>query len=261
MITVPAGTFTMGSDTHYPEERPTQQVHVDTFRISPAPVTVHEFAAFVAATGHLTSAERAPTDFDVPAGSAVFTPPDHPVDLSDPSAWWSWVAGAQWRHPTGPGSIAYDDHPVVQVSYGDALAYCAWAAQSLPTERQWELAAQGATPEQANTWEGAFPWEGKGLATTSPVGSYPPNPLGLLDVVGNVWEWTSDFWTHDHASRCCGPVTDPLAPEVVLHVAKGGSFLCSEQYCARYRPAARMAMAVDSASCHLGFRTVDLRPV
>ena len=256
MIAVAAGTFTMGSDIHYPEERPAHEVHLDAFAISTTPVTVAEFAAFVSATDYVTAAERPPTDFDVPAGSAVFTPPAHPVDLTDPSGWWSWVDGAQWRHPTGPRSMAIEDHPVVQVSYEDALAYCSWAAVCLPTEKQWEWAAQGASREQANTWVGAFPWQARGLGTTSAVGTYPPNPLGLVDAVGNVWEWTADLWTHDHAPRCCGPVHDPLAPNVVLRVAKGGSFLCSEDYCARYRPAARMAMAVDSASCHLGFRTV-----
>ena len=256
MITVPPGPFTMGSDNHYPEERPAHEVHVDAFLISRAPVTVAEFALFVDATRWVTSAERTPTDFDVPAGSAVFTPPDHPVDLSDPSGWWSWVEGAQWRYPTGPGSSAVDDHPVVQVSYGDALAYCAWAEVSLPTEAQWERAAQGAVREQANTWDGLFPWDTTKVATTSPVGCYPPNPLGLVDAVGNVWEWTTDPWTHDHAPRCCGPAHDPLAPDVVLQVAKGGSFLCSADYCARYRPSARLAMAVDSSACHLGFRTM-----
>lgn len=256
MIAVPAGPFIMGSDTHYPEERPAHVEHVEAFAISAGPVSVREFAAFVDATGYVTSAEIAPSDFDAPAGSAVFTPPDHPVDLSDPSAWWSWVAGACWRHPTGPSSDACDDHPVVQVSYADALSYCAWAGTGLPTETQWELAAQGAEFTSANIWSGAFPHAATGLATTSAISRYDPNPLGLFDAVGNVWEWTTTPWTHDHVPRCCGPVHDPLAPGVPLHVAKGGSFLCSEDYCARYRPAARLAMAVDSASCHLGFRTV-----
>ncbi|MGB8649020.1 MAG: SUMF1/EgtB/PvdO family nonheme iron enzyme [Mycobacteriales bacterium] len=244
----------MGSDRYYPEERPAHEVHVSAFAIAEAPVTVAQFAAFVDATGHVTTAELPPPGFDVPAGSAVFTPPAGPVDLADPSAWWSWVPGACWRHPTGPGSEAAPDHPVVQVSYGDARAYCAWAGVTLPTEAQWERAAQGAHCGEANVWHGAFPWQAGGLGTTSPVGTWAPNPLGLVDAVGNVWEWTSDPWSHDHTPRCCAPAEDPLAPGVALRVAKGGSFLCSEDYCARYRPAARMAMAEDSPSCHLGFR-------
>lgn len=250
MILIPAGSFVMGSDHHYPEERPAHEVHVDAFAVSATPVSVAEFAAFVAVTGHVTSAEIAP------AGSAVFTPPEHPVDLSDPSQWWSWVAGACWRQPTGPGSSAHPDHPVVQVSYADADAYCAWAGTRLPTEPQWERAAQGSVP--GNVWSGAFPYAAEGLASTSRIGAYPASPLGLHDALGNVWEWTTTPWTHDHAPRCCGPVTES---GVLLHVAKGGSFLCAEDYCARYRPAARLAMAVDTASCHLGFRTVRTGPV
>lgn len=252
MISVPSGSFLMGSDHHYPEERPAHSEHVRAFAISRAPVSVAEFAAFVDATGYVTSAERQPTDFDAPAGSAVFTPPDYPVDLGDASQWWGWVAGACWRRPTGT-SDAQPDHPVVQVSHADALTFCDWSRTRLPTEAEWERAAQGATG--GNVWAGAFPYAAAGLATTSPIGSYPPSPLGLQDAVGNVWEWTATAWAHDHAPRCCEPVTDPLAPDVALQVAKGGSFLCSEDYCARYRPQARLAMAVDSAACHLGFRT------
>lgn len=255
MITVPSGSFTMGSDHHYPEERPAHQVQVAGFRISRAPVTVAEFAAFVGATGWVTTAEH-PLPA-VPAGGAVFTPPDHPVDLADPSQWWSRVPGAQWRHPFGPGSEAAGDHPVTQVSHADAVAYCAWAGAALPTEDQWELAAQGASRDDATVWQGSFPHAPDGPVGTSAVGSHRPNPLGLLDAVGNVWEWTSTPWTGSHAPRCCAPAEDPLAPGVALQVAKGGSFLCSEQYCARYRPQARTAMAVDSPACHLGFRTAS----
>ncbi len=263
MIAVPAGTFTMGSDHDYPEERPAHEVQVDAFHIEETPVTVAQFAAFVDVTDWVTAAEREPAGFAVPAGSAVFTPPDHPVDLGDPSQWWSWVAGAQWRHPTGPSSTAEPDHPVVQVAFEDALAYCRWAGVTLPTEVQWEWAAQGSHRGEANVWEGAFPYAATGLATTSPVGTYPPNPSGLVDAVGNVWEWTLDLWSRDHTARprdhvspCCAPASEP--PGTVLRVAKGGSFLCSEDYCARYRPEARMAMAVDAATCHLGFRVVLL---
>lgn len=257
LVDVPGGSFTLGSDRHYPEERPAHEVRVEAFRIAVGPVTVAQFAVFVADTGWRTAAEREPTDFAVPAGSAVFTPPDHPVDLADATQWWSWVPGAQWRHPTGPASRAEPDHPVVQVAYADALAYCAWSGTALPSEAQWERAAQGSRHEDANTWTGAFPWDAQGPATTSAVGSFGSNPLGLLDMIGNTWEWTADPWTHDHAPRCCAPAVDPLAPGAALHVAKGGSYLCSADYCARYRPQARMAMAVDSPSCHLGFRVVQ----
>lgn len=239
-VTLPAGAFTMGSDHHYPEERPAHPVAVQAFSLAAAPVTVAEFGAFVAATGWVTTAERSASG--VPAGGAVFTPPDHPVDLSDPTGWWSWVEGASWRAPLGPGSVAVDDHPVVQVSSADAVAYCDWAGVRLPTEAEWEWAAQGAPV--GNVWTGEFPHAGFGA--TRAVSS--EELLG--DLLGNVWEWTSSPWTSSHeVSPCCGPTTGGD-----LRVAKGGSFLCSPDYCARYRPAARMAMAADAVTCHLGFR-------
>lgn len=235
----------MGSDHHYVEERPAHLVSVESFSIAPAPVTVAGFAAFVAATGHVTSAEKPPAP-GVPAGGAVFTPPDHPVDLSDPAGWWSWVPGASWRHPLGPGSVAVDDHPVVQVALADALAYCAWAGVRLPTEQEWEHAAQGAALP-GNVFAGTFPHDGYG--GTTPVGTFPPSPLGLLDAVGNVWEWTATPWTSSHAVPCCGP-----AGGDDLRVVKGGSFLCSADYCARYRPQARMSVDALLPMCHVGFR-------
>jgi sulfatase modifying factor 1 len=244
VIALPGGAFTMGSDHDYPEERPAHRVTVRPFAISATPVSVAEFAAFVLATGHVTTAER-------DGSSAVFTPPAHPVDLADPLQWWSLVPGASWRHPDG-AAAAREDHPVVQVSYADALAYCAWTGTRLPAESEWEHAAQGAHRGAANVWHGPFPHAPEGLATTSPVGSHPPNRQGLHDAVGNVWEWTATPWSRDHRPGCCAA---PAADGVPLQVAKGGSFLCSEQYCARYRPAARTAMAVDSPACHLGFRT------
>lgn len=242
MIQVPAATFVMGSDHHYPEERPAHSETVPAFSLSAGPVTVDEFAAFVAATGHVTTAEA--------DGSAlVFTPPPGPVHLGDPLQWWSLVDGASWRHPDGRRT-AVGDHPVVQVSFSDAAAHCAWAGARLPTELEWEAAAVDAVV--GNVWLGAFPWDARGLATTSPVGAFGERG-GFSDQLGNVWEWTSTGWTRDHQPACCAPlVADPGTVE--LRVAKGGSFLCAPEYCARYRPQARMAMAVDSPSCHLGFR-------
>lgn len=240
MIVIDGGTFTMGSDHHYPEERPAHAVTVASFEIAEAPVTVAQFAHFVDATGHLTSAELPPEGYDAQPGSAVFTPSPGPVDLSDPRSWWRWEPGVSWRDGGA-------DHPVVHVSLADALAYCSWAGVRLPTEAEWEWAAQGSV--RGNTWCGAFPYDCQGLGTTSPVGSYAPNPWGLVDALGNVWEWTATLWTSSHLGTCCGP---PTGGE--RQVAKGGSFLCAPDYCARYRPQARMAMAVDSPTCHLGFR-------
>ncbi len=240
MIVIDGGTFTMGSDRHYPEERPAHDVTVSAFEIAEAPVTVAQFALFVDATGYVTSAELPPDGYDTAPGSAVFTPTSGPVDLSDTRNWWRWEPGASWRDGAA-------DHPVVHVSLADALAYCAWAEVRLPTETEWEWAAQGSV--RGNTWEGAFPYECRGLGTTSAVGSYAPNPWGLVDALGNVWEWTGTPWAPSHEATCCSPPT-----EGHRQVAKGGSFLCAPDYCARYRPQARMAMAVDSPTCHLGFR-------
>lgn len=240
MIVIDGGSFTMGSDHDYPEERPAFAATVEGFEIAEAPVTVAQFALFVAETGHVTSAEVAPAGYDALPGSAVFVPSTGPVDLSDTRAWWSWGAGVSWRDGA-------PDHPVVHVSLDDALAYCTWAGVRLPTETEWEWAAQGSV--RGNTWQGAFPYDCQGLGTTSPVGSYAPNPWGLVDALGNVWEWTATPWTSSHQATCCAPPADGSR-----QVAKGGSFLCAPDYCARYRPAARMAMAVDSTTCHLGFR-------
>jgi sulfatase modifying factor 1 len=240
VIPVDGGTFVMGSDHHYPEERPTHSVEVAAFSLAPTPVTVSQFAAFVAATGHVTRAEA---DGD----ALVFTPPAGPVDLGDPLQWWSLIAGATWRAPDGRRP-AVDDHPVVQVSFADALAYCEWARVRLPSEAEWEMAAADAVV--GNVWSGAFPWDLRGLATTSSVGTTG----GFSDQLGNVWEWTSTAWTRDHQQSCCSA---PASGET--RVAKGGSFLCAPEYCARYRPQARMAMAIDSPTCHLGFRVASRR--
>ncbi|NUP40371.1 MAG: formylglycine-generating enzyme family protein [Nonomuraea sp.] len=299
MLPIPGGVFTMGSDRHYPEEAPAHQVAVDDFLIDPHPVTNARFATFVTATGHLTLAERAPDPADYPGAdpallvpaSAVFTPPTRPVSLRDAYRWWSHVPGANWRHPTGPGSglTDLDDHPVVHIAYCDAAAYAAWAGRRLPTEAEWEYAARGGldaaeyawgaepTPQGrhlANVWQGDFPHHNTsadGYYWTSPVGAFPPNAFGLYDMIGNVWEWTADWWSpHRRISTgsCCCPPRNPAGgrealsvdPHVPLaerrgrKVMKGGSYLCAPDYCRRYRPAARLPQPVDTSTCHLGFR-------
>ena len=227
----------MGSDTHYPEEAPAHRVSVDGFWIDRTPVTNAQFKQFARATGHVTFAEKKPDAKDYPnalphlllAGSLVFTPPRHPVDLRDWSQWWKLVRGANWRHPYGRKSDIHglDSHPVVHVAYSDALAYAQWAGKSLPTEAEWEFAARGGvdsaefawgdelTPggkHLANTWQGAFPHQNSasdGYERTSPVTAYPPNGYGLHDMIGNVWEWTSDWYAPKHQSdapkACCIP--------------------------------------------------------
>jgi formylglycine-generating enzyme required for sulfatase activity len=306
MVWVPGGEFTMGSDRHYPEEAPVHRVAVDGFWMDRGPVTNHEFAAFVAATGYRTVAERPPEAADYPGAdpallvpaSAVFTPPAHRVDLSDPYRWWSSVPGAEWRHPRGPASsvVGLGGHPVVHVAWDDAAAYAAWAGKVLPTEAEWELAARGGlegaeyawgaelTPagrHLANVWQGEFPRQNlaaDGFEWTSPVGAFPPNGFGLLDMIGNVWEWTADWWTERRhltaaARACCGaakvgrnPVGgrqalsvdpgQPLTLRVPRKSIKGGSYLCAPNYCRRYRPAARLPQAVETSTGHLGFRCV-----
>jgi formylglycine-generating enzyme required for sulfatase activity len=304
MIHVPGGTFGMGSDRHYPEEAPVHRVAVDGFWIDATPVTNRQFREFVDATGYLTFAEIAPDPKDYPGAlpemlrpsSLVFTPTPHPVDLRDWSQWWQFMAAADWRHPTGAGSDigGLDDHPVVHVAYKDAAAYAAWAGKSLPTEAEWEYAARGGlegvefawgdefTPRgehRANTWQGRFPCENleeDGYARTSPVTAFPPNGYGISDMIGNVWEWTTDWFSSRHpadaAKACCIPRNprggpedasyDPCQPEIRIprKVIKGGSHLCAPSYCRRYRPAARHAEAVDTSTSHLGFRCVVREP-
>ncbi len=297
MVRLAGGTFTMGSDDFYPEEAPSHPVTVSAFAIDVHPVTNAQFAAFVAATGHVTTAEIAPDPADYPGarpellvpGSAVFVPPPGPVDLRNPGQWWAWVPGASWRHPTGPSSSIVDkaDHPVVQVTFADALAYADWAGLALPTEAQWEYAARGGLDAQpwawgpdklvdgvvpANMYVGDFPWRSDrpgGAWGTVAVGSYPPNGYGLVDMCGQVWEWTTDWWRAGHEAKgpCCAPPVDPTgpaearydpqAPTITQRVLKGGSFLCADNYCMRYRPAARIAESVDTSTCHVGFRCVS----
>ena len=295
-VRLDGGTFTMGSDDFYPEEAPSHAVTVSAFSIDAYPVTNAQFATFVAATGHVTFAEIAPRAADYPgalpellvAGSAVFVPTSGPVDLRDAGQWWAYVPGADWRHPTGPGSGigGKDHHPVAQVTYEDAFAYAAWAGMALPTEAQWEYAARGGLDAQAwawggdklvdgvvpaNMWRGEFPWRSgreDGSWGTVPVGSFAPNGYGLYDMCGQVWEWTTDWWQpgHEPKGACCAPKVDPTgpvevrydphAPTVAQRVLKGGSFLCADEYCMRYRPSARIAESVDTSTCHVGFRCV-----
>lgn len=299
---VTGGTFRMGSDDHYPEEGPAHLVRGDSFWIDETPVTNADFAAFVAATGHITLAERAPDPSLYPgilpdmiqAGSLVFDKPAGPVPMHDFTAWWNFRFGADWQHPLGPGSLiaGLENHPVVHVAHEDAVAYAEWAGKTLPTEAEWELAARGGIEDQpyawgqslapggemlANYWQGRFPWENLGLdgfERTSPVRSYAPNGFGLYDMIGNVWEWTDD-WFATYATEqknggesCCIPANprggredaslDPCQPEIAIgrKVLKGGSHLCAENYCRRYRPAARYAQPVDTSTCHVGFRCV-----
>ena len=299
MIRIPGGTFRMGSDHHYPEEAPAHQVSVEEFWIDRTPVTNRQFKEFVRATGHKTTAEIPPDPKDYPgaqlhmlyAGSLVFTPPNHAVDLRDWSQWWQFVKGADWRHPTGPKSNinVLDNHPVVHVSFADAQAYAAWAGKELPTEAEWEYAARGGldgaefawgselTPggkHMANTWQGDFPNQNRnedGYERTSPVTAFPPNGYGVYDMIGNVWEWTTDWFTQKHVvaggSDCCrGSASrgreedsyDPRQPNIKIprKVIKGGSHLCAPNYCRRYRPAARHAEAIDTSTSHLGFRCI-----
>jgi formylglycine-generating enzyme required for sulfatase activity len=300
MIWIPGGTFRMGSNRHYPEEGPVHSVGVDGFWIDRTPVTNRQFKAFVRATGHVTFAETVPDPKNYPgslpgmifAGSLVFTPPNRPVDLQNWGQWWTLLKRADWRHPYGPKSNinALDNHPVVHVTFTDALAYATWAGKDLPTEAEWEFAARGGldgaefawgdefTPggkHMANTWQGNFPHENRcddGFERTSPVQSFPANGYGIHDMIGNVWEWTIDWWSGKHAAdavkACCVPENprggaeaesyDPCQPEIKIprKVIKGGSHLCAPNYCRRYRPAARHAEPVDTSTSHLGFRCI-----
>lgn len=301
MIFIPGGTFRMGSDKHYPEEAPVHSVTVDAFWMDRTPVTNREFRKFVNATGYVTFAEIAPASEDYPgalphmlrAGSLVFNPPDHPVDTRDWMQWWTFKFGASWRRPYGKRSSisGLDDHPVVHVTYRDAEAYARWADKELPTEAEFEFAARGGlsgaeyawgdefTPENrqmANTWQGMFPFENltlDGFERTSPVTAFPPNGYGIYDMIGNVWEWTSDWYSSKHEAdapkSCCIPENPRGGPEEASYdgclpniriprkVLKGGSHLCAPNYCRRYRPAARHAEPIDTSTSHVGFRCVQ----
>lgn len=284
MVLVPGGVTTIGSDRHYPEERPAREAEVGDVWWDPHPVTNGEFARFVEETGHVTVAEVAPDPADFPgadpallvAGSQVFTQTDGPVHLGDWTRWWRWQPGASWRVPQGPDGPGWEqlrDHPVVHVGWADATAYARWAGKELPTEVQWEHAARGGLRGRdfawgdelspggalmANTWQGPFPWRSDdpdGHHRTSPVGSYPANGFGLHDMIGNVWEWTRSRWgSGGDVSPCCGG--SARLAETERMVSKGGSHLCSPDYCQRYRPAARQGNGVNDSTSHLGFRCV-----
>ncbi len=307
MAWIPGGEFSMGCDDPrgkpfgggdpMPDARPVHRVQVDGFWMDRTEVTNDQFAAFVAATGYVTIAETPPRAEDFPdappenlvAGSIVFSPPDGPVPLDNHYRWWSYIPGADWRHPTGPDSSieGHGDDPVVQVAYADALAYATWAGKRLPTEAEWEFAARGglagaAYPwgdeflpggrPMANTWQGRFPLENTaedGYATVAPVASFPANAYGLHDLSGNVWEWCSDWYRPDSYARDIrregmvvknpqGPDTshDPQEPGQAKRILRGGSFMCTEQYCSRYIVGTRGKGEVSSGANHIGFRCV-----
>jgi sulfatase modifying factor 1 len=272
MMPVPGGRFRMGCEDFYPEEAPVRWAEVAPFEMDPAPVTNREFARFVAATGHVTLAERPPNPADYPGilpdmlapGSIVFIAPPLGTAQVSPESWWQFVHGASWRAPYGPGSgiTVPDDHPVVHIAYADAAAYARWAGKRLPTEAEWEFAARagldGARYEwgddkpapgqpKTNSWQGVFPAIDTGddgyKARTAPVGCYPASAFGLFDMTGNVWEWTKDFY-------------ESPTPNGRTHLIKGGSFLCADNFCYRYRPSARQPGPPDTGTSHVGFRTV-----
>lgn len=284
LIELPGGSFVMGSTDFYPDEAPVHTATVEAFALERHPVTNAQFAAFVADTGYVTIAER-PMDpalypgvapADLAPGALVFRPTAGPVDLSDWRQWWDWSPGACWRHPFGPHSSVDDrgDHPVVQIAYPDALAYAGWAGRRLPNEAEWEYAAHAGTTTtypwgeeaapggqlMANTWQGRFPYRNDGAlgwVGTSPVGTFPANVFGLVDMIGNVWEWTTTRYAPAHrpdaeVKGCCAPGVDP--DPAVSQALKGGSYLCAPEYCHRYRPAARSPQSQDSATTHIGFR-------
>ena len=301
MAWIPGGKFLMGSDHHYPEEAPAHKVSVDGFWMDICTVTNREFACFVEKTGYVTSAERPAIPEDYPGAlpemlapsSVVFVKPRGRVDLRNTHNWWTYVQGADWRHPQGPGSSidGLDDHPVVHVAFEDAEAYAAWAQKDLPTEAEWEFAARGGLDAAdyvwgdemepggqhfANIWQGEFPWQNlreDDFEGTSPVTAFPANGYGLHDMAGNAWQWTTD-WYREHGkidSPCCTLANprgakrdesyDPSQPQIRIprKVMKGGSHLCAPNYCRRYRPAARMAQPVDTSTSHLGFRCIVRR--
>jgi len=313
MVWIPGGEFSMGGTAASDalcdlpgttsDALPVHRVALDGFWIDATELTNAAFEKFANATGYVTVAERVPTAAEFPgappenlvAGSVVFTPPAHPVPLNDHFQWWRYEHGASWRHPEGPSSTirGREKYPVVHIAYEDAVAYATWAGKRLPTEAEWEFAARGGLegaayawgdeflPDNrymANTWQGEFPWQqlGKdGFERTSPVGTFPANGYGLHDTIGNVWEWTTDWYVPKHPQEavkaCCIP-RNPRGPRedesydpcqtgstIPRKVLKGGSHLCAPNYCRRYRPAARFPEPVDTSTCHVGFRCI-VRP-
>ena len=290
MAFIPGGSFVMGSDRQQPEERSTHIVRVDGFWIDRHEVTSAQFARFAAATGYVTLAERgldpkthpgASEDLIAP-GSALFVRPAKLDRSGGNGQWWQYVRGANWRQPEGPGSTiaGRENHPVVHVAYEDALAYARWLGRDLPTEAQWEFAARGGKMDEqdwmsaytaagtpiANTWQGIFPVYNSaedGYAGAAPVACFEPNGYGLYDMIGNVWEWTGDWYRAGHLKE---PAVNPMGPDFLQvrltpgqmpsKVIKGGSYLCAHNYCARYRPTSRQPQEVDLSTGHVGFRTV-----
>jgi len=309
MVWIPGGEFSMGANDPPNmddvgmkatlDARPIHRVYVDGFFMDKTDVTNGQFAEFVKATGYVTVAERVPRAEDYPgarpenlvAGGVVFSPPDHSVPLNNHLQWWSYVKGANWRHPSGPKSSieGKGNYPVVQVAYEDALAYAKWAGKRLPTEAEWEFAARGGLAGKpfvwgdefrphdkfmANTFQGHFPEKNTaadGFSETSPVEHYPANPYGLYDMAGNVWQWTSDWYRPDYYQQLAsqgsvarnprGPENpyDPSEPTEPKKVHRGGSYLCTDQYCSRYIVGTRGKGEVTTGTNHLGFRCVVTR--
>jgi sulfatase modifying factor 1 len=312
MAWIPGGEFSMGAQNApdmnevgmqaTTDSRPIHRVYVDSFWMDKTDVTNEEFAKFVKATRYMTVAERTPRAEDFPgappenlvAGSVVFSPPDHPVQLNNHFQWWSYVKGANWRHPLGPQSDikGKEKYPVIHIAYEDAIAFASWAGKRLPTEAEWEFAARGGLSGKpfvwgdqfrpdgkwmANTYQGKFPVKGMdkgedGFVGIAPAAHYPANGYGLYDMAGNVWQWTSDWYRPDHYARLAavggvarnpqGPTSpfDPSEPMERKKVHRGGSFLCTDQYCSRYLVGTRGKGEVSTATNHLGFRCVKPGP-
>jgi formylglycine-generating enzyme len=293
MVYISAGSFVMGSDRERPEERFSHTVKVDGFWIDQHEVTNAQFEKFVEATGYKTLAERGVDPKTHPGmeqvsvpGSVVFIKPTAFTRGGDLTQWWQYIKGANWREPEGPGSSikGKENHPVVHIAYDDALAYAHWLGRELPTEAQWEYAARGGRNQGedwsqafdkdgkpiANSWQGIFPvynTEEDGYAGPAPVGCFPPNGYGLYDMIGNVWEWTSDWYVPSHPREEAINPSGPSLLQVRLaagqspsKVIKGGSYLCASNYCARYRATARQPQEVDLSAGHVGFRTVLIAP-
>lgn len=304
MVLIPGGTFDMGGDNEQasPDEYPKHKVQGSPFYMDITEVTNAQFKKFVDATGYITTAEKKPDweelkktvppgtpkppDSVLVAASLVFRSSNGPVDLNDFNQWWSWVNGASWKHPQGPGSSinGKENYPVVQVSWDDAMAYCKWAGKRLPTEAEWEFAARGGLinniypwgnehvntgKPKANSWEGKFPYLNEkkdGYITSAPVKSFAPNGFGLYDMAGNVWEWCSDLYNYDYYKQLQGKTTvnpqgpttsfDPQEPYTEKRSLRGGSFLCNDAYCSGYRSARRMKSSHDTGLEHTGFRCV-----
>lgn len=305
MVYIPSGTYMMGADNYQADkdEYPKHKVTVAAFYMDEHEVTNVQFQKFVEATGYITTAERKPEweelkkqlppgtpkpdENQLVASSLVFTPPNHPVDLNDYSQWWSWVSGADWKHPEGPNSNIKEkeNYPVIHISWDDAMAYCKWVGKRLPTEAEWEFAARGGLKDKiypwgdegisdgkpkANSWDGGFPnanSERDGFKDLAPVKSFAPNGYKLYDMAGNVWEWCADWYRNDYYESVTKPEGiknpmgpkdsfDPEEPYAQKKVARGGSYMCNDSYCSGYRVARRMKSSTDSGLSNVGFRCV-----